>query len=50
MQGGTIEARSDGEGRGSEFIVRLPLAETSALAARGTTHAALARLARARHR
>lgn len=25
MHGGTIEARSDGEGRGSEFIVRLPV-------------------------
>jgi len=25
MHGGTIEARSDGPGRGSEFIVRLPL-------------------------
>jgi PAS domain S-box-containing protein len=29
MHGGTIEARSEGEGCGSEFIVRLPLAETS---------------------
>jgi PAS domain S-box-containing protein len=28
--GGTIEARSDGPGRGSEFIVRLPIAESSA--------------------
>ena len=26
MHGGTIEARSDGPGRGSEFLVRLPLA------------------------
>jgi CheY-like chemotaxis protein len=26
MHGGTIEARSDGPGKGSEFIVRLPLA------------------------
>ncbi len=25
LHGGTIEARSDGEGRGSEFIVKLPL-------------------------
>ena len=25
MHGGTIEAHSDGEGRGSEFVVRLPL-------------------------
>jgi two-component system CheB/CheR fusion protein len=27
MHGGTITARSDGEGKGSEFVVRLPLAE-----------------------
>ena len=31
LHGGTVEARSDGPGRGSEFIVRLPLA-TSATA------------------
>jgi PAS domain S-box-containing protein len=30
MHGGSIEARSDGEGRGSEFIVRLPLVRHSA--------------------
>jgi CheY-like chemotaxis protein len=30
MQGGTIEARSDGPGRGSEFRVRLPLAPADA--------------------
>jgi PAS domain S-box-containing protein len=29
MHGGSIEARSEGEGRGSEFIVRLPLAASS---------------------
>jgi len=28
MHGGTIEARSDGPGRGSEFIVRLPILRT----------------------
>jgi PAS domain S-box-containing protein len=29
MHGGSIEARSEGEGRGSEFIVRLPLSGAS---------------------
>ena len=28
MQGGTVEARSEGPGQGSEFIIRLPLAES----------------------
>jgi CheY-like chemotaxis protein len=28
MHGGTVEARSDGPGKGSEFVVRLPLAAT----------------------
>ena len=27
MHGGSIEARSEGEGRGSEFVVRLPISE-----------------------
>jgi PAS domain S-box-containing protein len=37
MHGGTVEARSEGRGRGSEFVVRLPLpAETTA----GPAHAA----------
>ena len=30
MHGGTIEARSDGPGRGAQFIVRLPLASRTA--------------------
>jgi len=30
MHGGTIEARSDGHGKGSVFIVRLPLGESAA--------------------
>ncbi len=25
LHGGTVEARSDGPGRGSEFVVRLPI-------------------------
>ena len=28
LHGGTVEARSDGLGKGSEFVVRLPLLET----------------------
>jgi CheY-like chemotaxis protein len=37
MHGGTVEAKSDGRGRGSEFVVRLPIeagAEAAATAAR----------------
>ncbi len=30
MHGGTVEARSDGPGKGSEFIVRLPIARDAA--------------------
>jgi PAS domain S-box-containing protein len=40
MHGGTIEARSEGEGRGSEFIVRIPLAEASARTVDATPAAA----------
>lgn len=42
MHGGSVEARSGGLGRGSEFIVRLPLAKESVqtLPARQTPHAA----------
>jgi PAS domain S-box-containing protein len=28
LHGGSVEARSDGEGRGSQFVVRLPLADS----------------------
>src|SRR6185312_7227253 len=31
MHGGTVSARSDGEGKGSEFVVRLPLASPNAI-------------------
>jgi CheY-like chemotaxis protein/anti-sigma regulatory factor (Ser/Thr protein kinase) len=36
MHGGTVEARSDGEGCGSEFIVRLPMVEEAAVDATRT--------------
>src|SRR6185295_1732062 len=32
MHGGTVQARSDGPGRGSEFLIRLPLASGKAAA------------------
>jgi len=35
LHGGSIRARSDGEGRGSEFVIRLPLAGVEAPAAEG---------------
>jgi two-component system CheB/CheR fusion protein len=31
LHGGTVEARSDGPGRGSEFVVRLPIVEIRAM-------------------
>ncbi len=40
LHGGTVEAKSDGPGRGSEFIVRLPLAERQ-LPAHAADHPAL---------
>jgi signal transduction histidine kinase len=35
MHGGTVEARSDGPGQGSEFIVRLPMRPVSLVASNG---------------
>ncbi|MGQ0702479.1 MAG: sensor histidine kinase [Gemmatimonadales bacterium] len=35
MHGGTIEARSEGPGKGSEFVVRLPTAEYSRASSAG---------------
>ena len=40
MHGGTIEARSEGPGRGSEFTVRVPLIEPPAHAQRASDTAA----------
>jgi PAS domain S-box-containing protein len=41
MHGGSIEARSDGEGRGSEFVVRLPATEAAQSAPAAKPSAAL---------
>lgn len=47
MHGGSVAAQSDGEGKGSEFLVRLPLAEPSAdVEAQAAPAAPRARLAR----
>ena len=45
LHGGSIEARSEGRGRGSEFIVRLPLAPESARQATEVTQRAAYRAA-----
>ena len=48
MHGGKIQARSDGAGQGSEFVVSLPLVPHAAAKARsiGPAHAAIPRVAR----
>jgi PAS domain S-box-containing protein len=43
LHGGTIEGRSEGAGQGSEFIVRLPAAQTCSAEARASSEADLAR-------
>jgi PAS domain S-box-containing protein len=40
LHGGTIEARSEGEGRGSEFVVRIPIGPQAAPERSGTGEAA----------
>ena len=46
MHGGTIEAHSEGPGKGSEFVVRLPMAAARTDEPRGPTHQPPARVAR----
>ena len=40
LHGGTIEAKSDGPGRGAEFVVRLPLGDEARVAQVGDQHVA----------
>jgi PAS domain S-box-containing protein len=46
LHGGTVDARSDGPGRGSEFVVHLPLAGEQGMAPVGGPGGAMVRLAR----
>ena len=43
LHGGTIEGRSEGAGQGSEFVVRLPAAQTRSAEARASSEADPAR-------
>jgi CheY-like chemotaxis protein len=44
MHGGSIEARSDGPGRGSEFTIRMPVVLDAAAEIPGAGHSRLARV------
>jgi two-component system CheB/CheR fusion protein len=44
MHGGTVSAHSDGESKGSEFVVRLPVADGEAIAAERSSPTPTARL------
>jgi PAS domain S-box-containing protein len=46
LHGGTIEAKSEGEGHGSEFIVRLPIVNADSVAGPQADAAAAARIGR----
>ena len=48
LHGGTIEARSDGPGRGSQFVARLPIAEATQPAATSPSDDKLTKTARRR--
>jgi PAS domain S-box-containing protein len=46
LHGGTVEAKSEGEGHGSEFIVRLPIVSSESVATLAAGTAAAARVGR----
>jgi PAS domain S-box-containing protein len=46
MHGGTLEAHSEGTGKGSEFVVRLPLVDAASVAAAGSAKSEIATTAR----
>jgi PAS domain S-box-containing protein len=50
LHGGTVEAKSEGLGRGSEFLLRLPLTRSNVAASQGTSHQRPAPAPRVGHR